>query len=94
MAHLYKYSNDARHTLIDPYDFYGIQYEEATVEQNSRGSPPKVFYKYTANLQENTHAKVWLQFEITLRHRCSPVNFLYIFRTFFPKNTSGELLLE
>ena len=31
--------------------------------------------------------------EITLRHVCSPVNLLHIFRTPFPKNTSGELLL-
>ena len=26
--------------------------------------------------------------EITLRHRCSPVNLLHIFGTHFPKNTS------
>ena len=32
-------------------------------------------------------------FEITLRHGCSPVNFLYILRTPFPRNTSGQLLL-
>ena len=31
--------------------------------------------------------------EITLWHGCSPVNFLYIFRKPFPKNTSGWLLL-
>ena len=31
--------------------------------------------------------------EITLCHRCSPVNLLHIFRTPFPKNTSGWLLL-
>ena len=31
--------------------------------------------------------------EITLRHGRSPVNFQHIFRTPFPKNTSGELLL-
>ena len=31
--------------------------------------------------------------EITLRHRCCPVNLLHIFRTPFPKNTSGGLLL-
>ena len=31
--------------------------------------------------------------EITLHHRCSPVNLLYIFRTPFPKNTCGGLLL-
>ena len=32
-------------------------------------------------------------FEITLRHGCYLVNLLHIFRTPFPKNTSGELLL-
>ena len=32
--------------------------------------------------------------EITLWHESSPVNFLYIFRTLFPKNTSGGLPLE
>ena len=33
-------------------------------------------------------------FEITLRHKCSPVNLLHIFRTPFYKNTYGELLLQ
>ena len=32
--------------------------------------------------------------EITLRHGCSPVNLLHIFRIPFLKNTSGQLLLE
>ena len=31
--------------------------------------------------------------EITLRHGCSPVNLLHIFRAPFSKNTSGPLLL-
>ena len=31
--------------------------------------------------------------EIALQHGCSPVNLLHIFRTTFPKNTSGGLLL-
>ena len=31
--------------------------------------------------------------EITLRHGCCPVNLLHIFRTPFPKNTYGGLLL-
>ena len=31
--------------------------------------------------------------EITLRHGCSPVNLLHLFRTPFPKNTSEWLLL-
>ena len=32
--------------------------------------------------------------EITLWHDCSPVNWRHIFRTPFPKNTSGWLLLN
>ena len=32
--------------------------------------------------------------EIALWHECSPVTLLHIFRTFFPKNTSGRLLLD
>ena len=32
--------------------------------------------------------------EITLPHRCSPENLLYIFRTPFAKNTFGRLLLN
>ena len=32
--------------------------------------------------------------EIALRHRCSPVNLLHIFRTPFPKNTSGWLQVK
>ena len=32
--------------------------------------------------------------EIGLRHGCSPVNLLHIFRTPFLKNTSGRLLLK
>ena len=32
--------------------------------------------------------------EIALRHGCSPVNLLHIFRTLFPRNTSGGLLLN
>ena len=32
--------------------------------------------------------------EIALRHGCSPVNLLHIFRTSFPKNTCGWLVLN
>ena len=32
--------------------------------------------------------------EITLRHGCSPVNLLYIFRTPCPRNTSEWLLVR
>ena len=42
--------------------------------------------KNAANLQENTHAEV--------RFACFPVNLLRIFRTHFPENTSGWLLMD
>ena len=32
--------------------------------------------------------------ETTLRYKCSPIYLLHIFRTPFPKNTSGGLLLN
>ena len=41
----------------------------------------------------NNYDKVSLEtnfIEIALWHRCSPANLLYIFRTPFPKNTSGN----
>ena len=57
-----------------------------------RYSYKKLFWKYAANLQENAHAEVWF-IEIKLRHGCSLVNLLHTFRTSFPKNTSGGLLL-
>ena len=54
----------------------------------------KVFWKYAANLQENTHAEVQSNFiETALRHGCSPANLLHISRASFFKNTSGQLLL-
>ena len=35
-----------------------IEYKEAVTQ---RCSYEKVFWKYAANLQENTHAEVWFQ---------------------------------
>ena len=72
-----------------------IIFIEAAVQ---RFSQEKVFWKYAGNLQENTDALCWSVIsnfiEITLRHACSPVNLLHIFRTLFLKNTSGRLLLS
>ena len=42
----------------------------------------------------NIRSKCTGIFEITLLHGCSPVNLLHIFRTLFPKNTSGGLFLN
>ena len=53
------------------------------MQQIYRGT---LLLKCDLNLQSNF-------IEITLRHRCSPVNLLHIFKTPFSKNTSGWLLL-
>ena len=45
---------------------------------------------------ENCEISIKLQsnlIKITLQYRCSPVNFARIFRTLFPKNNSGGLIL-
>ena len=52
----------------------------------------KGIMKIFRNLQEN-NALLRNLIEITLRHGCSPVNLLHNFRTPFPKNTFGWLLL-
>ena len=36
----------------------------------------------------------FIDFEIGLRHGCSPVNMLHILRTSFPRDTSGRPLLK
>ena len=71
----------------------------------TRSSHPEVFLgkgvlkictKYTGEhpCQSAISTKLQSNFiEITLRHGCSPVNLLHIFRILFLKNTSGQLLL-
>ena len=70
-----------------------------------KSSPPEVFLgkgvlKTCSKFRENPcrsaiSAKLLCNFiEMALRHGCSPVNLLHIFRTPFPKNTSGGLLLS
>ena len=45
------------------------------------------------NTCQSAILKLHFDIEIALRRRCSPINLLHIFRTPFPKNTSGRLLL-
>ena len=71
----------------------------------SRKSPPVVFLrkdvlkicsKFTGqhSYQSVISIKLPCNFiEIALRHGCSPVNLLHVFRTPFYKNTNGGLLL-
>ena len=71
-----------------------------------RSSHPEVFYekgvlkicsKITGERPSRSVISIKLLcnlIEITLRHGCSPVDLLYIFRTPFPRNTSRWLLLN
>ena len=73
--------------------------------QTLRSSPPVVFLgkgvlkicsKFTGENPCRSVISIELQsnfIEIALRHGCSPVNLLHIFKTTFPQNTSGKLLL-
>ena len=78
------------------------------VKQNrtNRSSHPEVFLrkgvlkicsKFTGEHPRRSAISIKLLcnfIEITLRHGCSPVNLLHNFRTLFPKNISGRLLLN
>ena len=71
-----------------------------------RSSPPELFLrkgvlkicsKFTGEHPCRSAISIKLQsnfIEITLGYVCSPVNLLHIFRTPFPKNSSGGLLLD
>ena len=71
-----------------------------------RSSPPEAFLgkvvlkicsKFTAEHSCRNAISIKLQsnfIEIALRHGCSSVNLLHIFRTPFTRNTSGWLLLN
>ena len=68
---------------------------ESSEAATQRCSWEKVFWKYAAIGVLRCSIKLQSNFtEIALRHGCSPVNLLHIFRTPFPKNTSGQLLLK
>ena len=67
-----------------------------------RSSHPEVFLgkgilkicrKFTGEHPWRSVISIKLLIEITLPHGCSLVNLLHVFRTTFPKNTSGRLLL-
>ena len=71
-----------------------------------RSNPPEVFLgkgvvkicrKFTGEHPCRSVISIKLLYniiDITLWHGCSPVNLLHIFRTCFPKKTSGGLLIR
>ena len=74
---------------------------QKNTKQPSKGGLRKGYSEYMVQSYRGEHpcrSAISIKFqknfiEITLRHGCSPVNLLYIFRTPFPKKTSGGLLL-
>ena len=83
--------------LLFPLFSYLINYSKAVAQ---RCTVIKMFLEILQNSQENNCVIVsflimFCNFiEITLRYGCSPENLQHIFRTSFPKNTSGWLLLR
>ena len=60
-------------------------------KQLSRGVLRKWF---SENMQQIHRRAPMTKCDFALRHGCSAVNLLHIFRATFPKNTSGRLLLD
>ena len=54
----------------------------------------KICSKFTGEHSCRKVISIWNFTEFTLRQRCFLVNLLHIFRTPFPKHTSGRLLLK
>ena len=74
----------------------GLLYRSSRPEKFLGKVVLKICSKFTGEHPCRSAISIKLQsnfIEITLRHGCSPVNLLHIFRTPFLKNTSGWLLL-
>ena len=84
----------------------GNKNKKVFVSLNYRSSNPEVFLgkgiliicsKFTGEHPWRSVISIKLLcsfIEITLQHECSPVNLLHIFRTPFPRNRPGQLLLK
>ena len=74
--------------------------------RNNRSSLPetflrkgalKIYCKFTRELPYRSVISIKLLcnfIEITLRHGCSPINLMHIYKKSFPKKTTGGLLLK
>ena len=66
------------------------RYPKVIQKQPPRGVPKK---RCSENMQQIYRRTPMQKCDLQLRHGCSPVNLLHVFRTLFTKNTSGGLLL-
>ena len=78
-------------------NMYRGQYRSPVASKTVLGKGlPKICSKFTEEYPCRSAISVKLQsniIEIALRHGCSSLHLLHIFRTPFPKNTSGGLLM-
>ena len=74
--------------------YYGVGLQKHTYQNNR--SIRTILFKQIYDIQkQHSEGGVLCKFiEIALRHGCSPVNLLHIFRTPFPRNAFGGLLLD
>ena len=91
------YSN-AHYELVNNFncDFNLLMARSSHQEVFQEKGVLKICSKFTGEHPCRSAISIKLQssfIETTLWHECSPSNLLYIFRTPFPKNTSGWLLL-
>ena len=79
--------------FLKTLSFRGLSYYQIQ-KHPFRGVPQKRCSKNKQQIYSRTPMPMcnFNKVEITLRHGCSPVNLLYISRTFFLKNTSERLL--
>ena len=75
---------------------FKILFRSSRSEVFLRKGVQKICSKFTGEHPCRSVISIKLQsniIEIAFRHGCSPVNLLHIFRTSFPRNTSGRMLL-
>ena len=93
-------TNGAKSRKTSHVDLWGGLWNASMQKQPSRGVPMKrcsenmqQIYRRTPLAKCDFDKVAKELYWITLQHGCSPANFLHIFRTAFPENTSGGLLL-
>ena len=76
-----------------------MKYRSSSSEVLLGKGAPKIYIKFTENIHAEVRSVIsikllWNFIEITLRHGCSPLNLLHIFRIPFYRKTYGGLFLQ
>ena len=97
LQYTFDYSISLQYTLLQ----YTIQKILTKLQERFQKQPPRgVLKKWCSENMQQIYRRTPMpkcdfnKVEITLRHGCSPVNLLHIFRTPCPRNTSKWLLVR